>query len=147
MASIRQSSVQGLVTVQTAAYNDNGTRLATCSADGTIHVCDRSEDQEHWQLTSRLPTEISLKMVKVSPLPIYSFGTVQTVCVNQYSNSFFQAPCHTAPAGCLGPQRAWFCDCMRFSRRLGLYMAASSACSAKMLAAPCYLKRKHRGNH
>ncbi|KAL0024840.1 hypothetical protein WJX79_004379 [Trebouxia sp. C0005] len=66
MASIRQSSVQGLVTVQTAAYNDNGTRLATCSADGTIHVCDRCEDQEHWQLTSRLPTEISLRMVKVA---------------------------------------------------------------------------------
>ncbi|KAL0024839.1 hypothetical protein WJX79_004379 [Trebouxia sp. C0005] len=66
MASIRQSSVQGLVTVQTAAYNDNGTRLATCSADGTIHVCDRCEDQEHWQLTSRLPTEISLRMVKTA---------------------------------------------------------------------------------
>jgi hypothetical protein len=65
MASIQQSSIQGLVTVQTAAYNDNGTRLATCSADGTIHICDRCEDQEHWQLTSRLPTESSLKMVKV----------------------------------------------------------------------------------
>ncbi len=67
MASIRHSSVQGLITVQTAAYNDNGTRLATCSADGMIHVSDRCEDQEHWQLTSQLPTESSLKMVKVPP--------------------------------------------------------------------------------
>ena len=66
MASIRQSSIHGLITVQTAAYNDNGTRLATCSADGSVHFCDRCEDQEHWQLTSRLPTEVSLKMVKVS---------------------------------------------------------------------------------
>lgn len=66
MASIRQSSIHGLITVQTAAYNDNGTRLATCSADGSVHFCDRCEDQEHWQLTSRLPTEVSLKMVKVA---------------------------------------------------------------------------------
>ena len=80
MASIRQSSVQGLTTVQTAAYNDNGTRLATCSADGTIHICNRCEDQEHWQLTSRLPTESSLKMVKVPSCDLHFLS----IAVAQY---------------------------------------------------------------
>ncbi len=105
MASIQQSSIQGLVTVQTAAYNDNGTRLATCSADGAVHVCDRCEDQEHWQLTSRLPTEISLKMVKVSTRDFHCLSVALAqykLCV-QVSTAAHSAKLHAI----LHQQVAW----------------------------------------
>lgn len=55
MAAITHSAVSGLISVQTAAYNDNCTRLATCSNSSKVEILDRSEDQQIWRPSSILP--------------------------------------------------------------------------------------------
>lgn len=68
MTAIRGGSVQGLIDVHTAAYDDSASRLVTCSADGKVNICDRSEDQQLWRLSSTLPTEGTHNSTKV-PCP------------------------------------------------------------------------------
>lgn len=68
MTAVRSSTVQGLINIYTAAYNDSATRLAACSADGKVNICDKSEDQQLWRLSSTSPTEGTQNSTKV-PCP------------------------------------------------------------------------------